>query len=185
MDPITELKNEHEAVLVTLNVLQRIATTISDSGRIDQCEDVEQLLDFFRVFVDTCHHGKEEEYLFPVLEQLGVSRDGGPIGVMLREHEQGRGEVRGMRSALEAYRGGDLSAAGEFAAHATAYVELLRRHIDKENNVLFAVAHSRLSAVRRMSLEESFEKLEQERIGAGKHEAFHRLIEDLAKRYLT
>jgi len=185
MDPISELKSEHEAVLVTLNVLQSIATTIGDTGRIDQPEDIEQLLEFFRVFVDTCHHGKEEEYLFPLLEQLGVSRNGGPIGVMLREHEQGRGQVRAMRSALQSYRGGDPSAAGEFASHAAAYIELLRRHIDKENNVLFPIAESRLSTVRRMSLEEAFEKLEQERIGAGRHEASHRLIEELGKRYLT
>jgi hemerythrin-like domain-containing protein len=182
MNPISELKNEHEAVLMTLNVLQRIATTIRDTGRIDQPEDVEQLLDFFQVFVDTCHPGKEEEHLFPVLEQLGVSRDGGPIGVMLREHEQGRGEVRGMGSALAAYRGGDPSAAAAFASHAAAYIELLRRHIDKEDNVLFPIADSRLSAVRRISLEEAFEKVEQERIGAGRHEAFHRMIEELGKR---
>jgi hemerythrin-like domain-containing protein len=185
MDPISELKNEHEAVLVTLNVLQRIAAAIHDTDRIDQPEDVEQLLDFFRVFVDTCHHGKEEDYLFPVLEQLGVSRNGGPIGVMLREHEQGRGEVREMRKALKAYRGGDPSAAAEFASHAAAYIGLLRRHIDKENNVLFPIADSRLSTVRQISLEEDFERLEQERIGAGRHEAFHRMIEELGKRYLT
>jgi hemerythrin-like domain-containing protein len=136
------------------------------------------------VFVDTCHHGKEEDYLFPALEQLGVSRNGGPIGVMLREHEQGRGEVRAMRSAFEAYRGGDTSAAAEFASHAAVYVGLLRRHIDKENAVLFPIADSRLSTVRRISLEQAFEKLEQERIGAGRHEAFHRMIEDLGERYL-
>ena len=183
MNPISELKSEHEAVLMTLNVLHRIAATISDSGRIDRPEDVEQLLDFFRVFVDTCHHAKEEDYLFPVLEQLGVSRDGGPIGVMLHEHQQGRGEVRAMRSALEAYRGGDTSSSAEFASHAVAYIGLLRRHIDKENNVLFPIADSRLSTVRRASLEEAFEKLEQERIGAGRHEAFHRMIEDLGERY--
>jgi hypothetical protein len=30
-----------------------------------------QLLEFFTVFVDKCHHGKEEELLFPAMEQAG------------------------------------------------------------------------------------------------------------------
>jgi hemerythrin-like domain-containing protein len=36
------------------------------------------MLAFFRTFTDTCHHGKEEGYLFPALEAIGVSRKNGP-----------------------------------------------------------------------------------------------------------
>ena len=48
-------------------------------------EHLDQLFEFFGVFVDRCHHGKEEALLFPALEAVGIGNNGGPIGVMLRE----------------------------------------------------------------------------------------------------
>jgi hemerythrin-like domain-containing protein len=35
-------------------------------------------MEFLTVFVDKCHHGKEEEFLFPALEAAGIAREGGP-----------------------------------------------------------------------------------------------------------
>ena len=63
-------------------------------------------MDFLSIFVDKCHHGKEEEFLFPALEAKGVKREGGPIGVMLHEHEQGRGLVAMLRNAVADYTSG-------------------------------------------------------------------------------
>ena len=67
---------------------------------------VDHLLEFFTVFVDKCHHGKEEELLFPALEQIGVERDKGPIGVMLKEHQQGREYVQKMKAAISQIKDG-------------------------------------------------------------------------------
>ena len=46
-----------------------------------------QAIDFSINFTNTCHHGKEEESLFPALEKEGMPREGGPIARMLYEHE--------------------------------------------------------------------------------------------------
>jgi hemerythrin-like domain-containing protein len=100
---------------------------------------LDQLIEFFIVFVDKCHHGKEEELLFPALEAIGVQRDGGPIGVMLAEHQQGREYVQKMNEAFSQYNEGDRAAATKLAKNARAYIALLRQHIDKENNVLFPI----------------------------------------------
>ncbi|MGD0266766.1 MAG: hemerythrin domain-containing protein, partial [Candidatus Methylomirabilota bacterium] len=37
-----------------------------------------------------CHHGKEENLLFKTMVDRGFPRQGGPIAVMLHEHETGR-----------------------------------------------------------------------------------------------
>ena len=54
------------------------------------------------MFADKCHHGKEEDVLFPELEKAGIARQGGPIGVMLHEHVSGREFIRRMSEALPA-----------------------------------------------------------------------------------
>jgi hemerythrin-like domain-containing protein len=64
------------------------------------------------------------------------------------------------------------------------YVALLTQHIEKENNVLFAMADAKLDTAKDNELFEAFEQLEKERIGPGKHEAFHALLNRLEHEYL-
>jgi hemerythrin-like domain-containing protein len=70
-----------------------------------------QGVDFVRNFADRCHHAKEEENLFPRMEARGVPRDGGPIGVMLFEHEEGRAYVRAIAGAIDDYEADGIAAA--------------------------------------------------------------------------
>jgi hemerythrin-like domain-containing protein len=48
------------------------------------------LLKSGKTIPDVCHHGKEENSLFPELEKKGMPRNAGPIAVMLMEHEMTR-----------------------------------------------------------------------------------------------
>jgi len=184
MKPIKDLKMEHEAVKVTMRILDSICKDAEKSGQIANPDHLEQLLEFFKVFVDTCHHTKEEELLFPALEDVGVSRQSGPIGVMLKEHQQGREYVVKMNAALDRYSDDDRAAARDLIKSAHAYITLLNQHIDKENNVLFPIAEKNLSDEKQAELWEGFETIETQKIGAGKHEAFHKMIESLEKIYL-
>jgi hemerythrin-like domain-containing protein len=184
MRPIEDLKAEHEAVKITLRVLDSICMEAEKTGQLTHPEHLEQLIAFFATFVDRCHHGKEEELLFPALEEVGVSREGGPIGVMLKEHQQGRNNVAKMKAAMMRYREGDRGAVGDLTNNAHAYITLLNQHIDKENNVLFSIADNNLSDEKQVELWEGFEKIETQKIGPGRHEAFHQMIESLERIYL-
>jgi hemerythrin-like domain-containing protein len=181
MNPIEELKTEHRAVEESLRILEGICKKIDAEHRITAPRDIERLLDFFAVFVDTCHHGKEEALLFPALERAGVLRQGGPIGVMLAEHVSGRAHIAGMRRAIgEAVAD---TAAGDFVHHARGYADLLRQHIFKEDNVLFRIAEERLPEEVKTELLKGFERIEEEKVGHGRHEAFHRMLEELGRDY--
>jgi hemerythrin-like domain-containing protein len=184
MNPIETLKNEHEAVRLTLNILHAIITDAEKTGTVARPDHLEQLLEFFTVFVDTCHHGKEETVLFPAMEKVGFSREGGPIGVMLSEHETGRGHIRGMKAALEKIRNGDSASVSDLALHARAYIQLLDQHIEKENRVLFNLASQHIPEAKLNELNDAFEKIETEKIGEGRHEEFHRMIDHLKGVYL-
>jgi len=182
MNATQELVNEHGAVLVGLKILDEVAAAIAD-GKEQASEHLEQLLDFFKGFVDLCHHGKEEDVLFPELERRGVMRDGGPIGVMLVEHELGREHVRALADSLERLRRGEAEAKAAISEQARAYDELLRAHIGKENSVLFPMADQLIPEDVAATLVERYDEIERDRVGEGKHEAYHAMLHGLKDRY--
>jgi hemerythrin-like domain-containing protein len=184
MKPIQDLIMEHEAVKLTLKILDKICTNIEQTGKISNPEHLNQLIEFFIIFVDKCHHGKEEELLFPALEAIGVQRDGGPIGVMLAEHQRGREYVRKINESFSQYSEGDRAALTQLAKNSRAYISLLSQHIDKENNVLFPIGDNRLSEEKKAELWEGFETIEKQKIGVGKHEEFHKMLDYLEDVYM-
>lgn len=184
MQPIKDLKMEHDAVQLTLRILNKICQRIEKTEEIIDLRHADQLLEFFKVFVDKCHHGKEEELLFPALEKVGVSNKGGPIEVLLHEHQQGREYAQAMNAALAQYTKGDRTAVNGFVKTAREYINLLDQHIDKENNVLFPLAEKHLSESEQARLWEGFERIETQKIGAGKHDEFHEMLDNLEDVYL-
>lgn len=182
MKPTQELMAEHNAVLVALQLLEKVEAALA--AKIEQSpEHLGQLLDFLKGFVDRCHHGKEEDVLFPELERRGVKREGGPIGVMLMEHDVGRGHVRALSDGLDRLRRGEADAVAAIRESARAYRDLLRAHIHKENNVLFPMADRLVPDDVAARMAEQFEEIERDRVGAGKHEAYHAMLHTLKDLY--
>ena len=103
---------------------------------------------------------------------------------MLTEHDMGRGYVKGMSEAVAKYKAGDRKASSAIVENARNYIALLTQHIDKEDNILYPMADMHLSEERQNELLEEFEVVERERIGVGKHEEFHRLLDHLGEVYL-
>ena len=180
MRPTEVLKEEHEAIKSMLEVLERICDRLEAGERVEP-EHLERAIDFIKEFADKCHHGKEEDLLFPALARAGIPVEGGPIGVMLAEHETGRNYVRGMKEGIEEYREGGRTS--KFIENARGYVELLRAHIDKENTVLYPLADSYIAEEGQERLLEEFEKVE-ERIGRETHERHLGALERLKEAYL-
>lgn len=180
MNPTETLKHEHQIVLAVLTGAEREAQSIQATGEVDN-EKIGQILHFFRVFVDKCHHSKEEKLLFPRLQQRGMSARVGPISILLREHVEGREEVAAISDALERHKAGDASAAADIAYHLLAYAELLHDHIAKEDNVLFQFADDLLTDGDEKELAEAFDDLEAKEIGEGVHEEFHEFAHEILK----
>lgn len=183
MKPTEQLKAEHEGIKIMLKILDKICVSL-EAGRKLNIEHFDKILDFLKIFVDKCHHGKEEDLLFPAMEEAGVPREGGPIGVMLMEHNQGRSYIKGMSQAFDTYKKGDTKVLSAIVENGKSYITLLIQHIDKEDNILFPMADKVLTKNKQEELVEEFEKLEVERIGLGKHEEFHKLLHQLKEIYL-
>ena len=152
------LMEEHEIILRGLSVLDALAGRATRGVEVP-AKAVDETLDFLSQFADIHHHHKEEEILFPALEEAGLPREGGPVGVMLQEHVEGRALISALRAAAPR-AGGDAAARAQFADTAHAYTALLTAHIGKENNVLFPMADQAINGADRRRVEEEFDAFE-------------------------
>lgn len=175
----SDLIEEHEAILFSLTILEKICGLL-DEGKDVPVKDLTEMVEFLKLFADKCHHGKEEGFFFPALERVGVPRANGPIGVMLAEHEMGRNFIKGMSNALE---NKELKK-DDFIRSSRGYIALLRSHIEKESTVLFPMGDTKLSKDEQKELLIAFEDFEDNVIGKGKHEELHEMLHDFEKRYL-
>lgn len=157
--PTDVLRDEHVVILRALAVADTLARDVARGAALDRAA-VGPLVDFLKAFADRCHHGKEETHLFPAMAQFGVPLDGGPLGVMLEEHAEGRALIARMSAPDDA----------DAVAAIRGYVSLLRAHIDKENSVLFPIAEGVLPEAEQRRLASAFDAVERDEIGAGEHE---------------
>ncbi len=184
MTPTDQLVKEHVSIQLMLDVLERVCTKLDAGEKVSQ-RHLEQILEFIKVFADQCHHGKEEEFLFPAMEKVGIPRDGGPIGVMLVEHTKGRQYVKELGEAIEGYGHGERTAVAALVSSARKYIELLNAHIEKENGVLFPMAEEHLPERKKMELLAAFGRVDDEEIGEGRHAHMQSILKALTTEYLS
>lgn len=182
MNPaLKQLENEHEAIRTMLRVIGAVCEKLEEEKDV-RPEDLEQMADFIKVFADTCHHHKEEKLLFPKMAESGIPVEGGPLGVMLYEHDLGRDFANGMREGITRYR--DQGDPTDFIDNARNYAALLDSHIEKENSILYPMAASSISEDEFEAMLKEFDKVESEHVGEGKHDEFHALLNRLSGEYL-
>jgi hemerythrin-like domain-containing protein len=172
------LSEEHRVIERVLVVLQKLTTRPVENS----LDCWRKMLDFFSHFADQCHHFKEEQVLFPAMEERGIPRDGGPIGMMLMEHEEGRAYVRAMFSAVPLVEAKNEVAKAILVDKAKAYLRLLKDHIQKEDEILFKIADDVISPDEQKQLLRSFEEHEAKEIGEGVHEKYLKIAVELEAR---
>lgn len=174
-EPMQILVDEHEIIL---SVLDAVEAMTERSQSTFPRPFYEKALDFFASFADKCHHAKEEVHLFPLLEARGIPREHGPIGCMLHEHEEGRARLAAVRQALPD-AGRDPKAAQIVRGEMLAYMELLKQHIFKENQVLFPAGDHQLTAADKESLGHKFSCAEHSVLPPGAHQRYLALASEL------
>jgi len=168
-DKATEmLSDEHRVIERVLGVMEKL----TQDSLVGSLESWKKALDFARHFADQCHHLKEEKILFPAMEEHGIPNEGGPIGMMLIEHEEGRSYVRSMFAAVARVEANEQAARESLLASARAYIRLLREHIQKEDQILFRIADDVIPAEEQKQLLRAFEEHEVGEMGAGIHEKY-------------
>ena len=121
----------------------------------------------------------EEGVLFKVMIDAGMPMEGGPIAVMLSEHEQARAYTRSLREAAERWEQGDDLARKQVAQAATSYAMLLRQHIAKEDRILFPMADQAIPASKHGQVMTDFANVESDKERAAVYTKYIGLADSL------
>jgi len=158
IQPIELLVQEHRIIESALQGLLVLAMQAKQEPGPEVFDEVfaQQAIDFIREFADKHHHGKEEKYLFELMQERGLSRSAGPLAVMYHEHDMGRALVSKMEDSL---RKQELNL---FAQAAFDFAQLLSDHIQKEDRILYPMAQRFLTVQDMDELGQLFTKFESE-----------------------
>lgn len=174
MDAIEIMIEEHENIKRMLRIIRVMCIKVLDNRDIDY-NDFYKVIDFVQSYADRLHHGKEEKVLFKQMGNvLGERVAKGPIAGMLIEHDFGRLYMKNLEKALEEYLNGYNNSRVDIIANSIGYAELLNRHIDKENTVIYTFA-------RRQLRKEVIEEINEECINIEKGEE----VNELKEKYLS
>ncbi len=172
MNALEDLLEEHIIIVRAVNLLTSYANKM-ENGKGMAPEFFEKIFDVLTNFVDKCHHGKEEEVLFPLIKETSV-KDADTVSLLLEEHENGRAFVRAMREAVN-----KKDSTGTIQ-NIRGYTMLLIQHIKKEN-LIFPTWISPLSDRTKKEMLDKFDRIETAAIGPKKRQEYFKTIEEIRK----
>lgn len=185
MDSIKLMMEEHQNILRILVVVRKACIGIMNGNAINY-EDFNKIIDFIRNYSDVHHHGKEEKFLFnEMVEHLGALGNKLVTHGMLVEHDIGRLYIQELVAALDRVKNGDEDSRIDVIANAVSYAHHLKRHIDKEDNVVYTFARKQLSKDILKKVDDntiSFEANAKEK-GVQKH--YISMLQDLEEKYIN
>ena len=176
--PTQMLEDEHLVIAKVVGAAPVLADRM-EAGQLVDVETLRGVVEFMRTFADKCHHGKEEELLFPTLAHKGIPMQGCPVGALTAEHIRGRVLVKELAEAAEAYKSGEPAAKGKVVKSLRGIAALYPNHIWKEDYLLFPLTEKVLSMEEQQSLYRQFELVE-ERVGRDVHHRLEHFAEGLS-----
>ena len=174
------LENDHVKILRLIEVMERITKSAEPN-----VEHFELIVKVIREFADGLHHAKEEQLLFPLMVQKGFSNESGPVAVMLHDHKEGRNFVKGMAENIAQFQQGNQAALQSVYSNMLGYADLLKNHIQKENNVLFRMADKAFTSAEQETLLLDFTKIENKQESGHSKDDYVAMINTLADIYST
>jgi hemerythrin-like domain-containing protein len=176
--PTQMLEDEHLVIAKVVGAAPVLADRL-EAGQAVDVDTLQGVVEFMRTFADKCHHGKEEELLFPLLGKKNVPMQGCPVGVLTMEHGKGRMLVQGLADAAEAYQKGGPGGKQAVIQALRGIAELYPNHIWKEDYLLFPLTNKVLSSEEQQALYQQFEQVE-ERVGRDVHHRLEHFAEELS-----
>jgi hemerythrin-like domain-containing protein len=184
MKPTEDLKYEHKAITLMLNVMSNISKSIKDK-KVFYTNDVEKIIEFLFVYVDKCHRNKEEAVFYPALLMTEYPADKMPVGIIINEHSMGKGYLDEILCCVENCKIGSTFSCERIADSIANYVQLIQNHIEKEENDYFPEANKALSNEAQHEISRQFKHIDDEFMGLGIHNRYDELLRSMESKYLN
>ena len=143
-------------------------------------ESVQKAIRYFSEFADACHNQKEEQHLFPRLSAAGIPRQGGPLAVMLMEHERSKQLLAEFCDLGNRYVAGDAAVTEDLVKVFLEYSALLKSHYWKENDILYPMGRKVLGPEEDAAIVKGIEELEAE-LGADTRKTYQKLAREITE----
>lgn len=184
MDSIDLMKQEHENIMILVTVFRNACCRILEGGSVEQ-EDFRDMIRFARTYADHHHHGKEEQILFrEMTSHLGTVAVNLIQHGMLVEHDMGRFHIGQLEEALSRYEeSGRVEDKLEILVNADGWANLLQRHIEKEDSVVYAFARTRLPGEVLQAVDREIGEFEKQAAIEGVQETALGILECLKRKY--
>ncbi|MFW6154770.1 MAG: hemerythrin domain-containing protein [Planctomycetota bacterium] len=156
MMPIGPLMIEHRLIERMVDVLDNHVRAVEGGGGVDP-DLLRTAVDFFRIYADRTHHGKEEDILFRDLVDRPLGDEHRRVmNELTEEHKVARRLVGALDDAGEHLRAGDGEAARSVCDRLRELIALYRPHIEKEDEHFFMPVMAYLSADEQEEMLEAF-----------------------------
>jgi len=149
------LMSEHKNILKVIEALFEQGAKDEKTGMVS-ADFYRTAVDFIRNYADKFHHAKEEDILFIELNKDSANLHCNPTEQMLYEHDLGRGHIKALEAGLKENN------LAKVLAGARGYGNLLKDHIYKEDNILYAMADEALADKVKDDMLSKFEKIAAE-----------------------
>ncbi|MFX1317965.1 MAG: hemerythrin domain-containing protein [Promethearchaeota archaeon] len=160
MQPIEHLAQEHRLIAKAIPITKSFRDEIREGGPI-RPRRYWWLIDFWSTYADIVHHGKEEQWLFPVIiEQGGTSEFGEIIDKLVEEHMYLLAYIAELRRFARPMFTGDRPARERVIDCLDKYIDLIEPHIKLEDNELFPAANQLLSKEEMDELAKEFKAMD-------------------------
>jgi len=170
---------EHEMIERAMAVLKINLEKIDEAVKAPL--QMQRAIDFLLEFGDKMHNTKEEKFLFPLMGQKGLPVEGGPIGVMLMEHDAERKLLQNMMAELPSLAEATTAERHKFAAGGFEYLTIRAEHIWKENDVLYAMGRKVISEEENATLLNAFKTLDQLTYGDAARQHYEQMLVEVEK----
>jgi hemerythrin-like domain-containing protein len=154
------MEAEHRNIETVVKALGDIAVAIEKGQRADVTL-LKTAVQFFRVYADKLHHGKEEALFFPMLVKRGVPPQGCPIGGLNHEHEKGRALVGSLEEWITFYEQKKPGTQDNLVQTLRGIFDLYQNHIWKEDAMVFPMADKILTEADQKELSEKFAEVDR------------------------
>ncbi len=168
---------EHEMIERAMEVLKTNLDKVS-AGKQNKVQTA-RAIDFLLEFGDKINNIKEEKFLFPRMGERGAPVEGGPIGVMLMEHEMERNLLLKMQMAVDTLDSASDDKKAEFVKEGLDYLKIRAEHIWKENDILYNMARQILTEEDFAYLLEEFRNSDLQHYGEQAAEKFSTMLSEV------
>lgn len=156
MKPYGILMIEHRLIERMVKLLEKEISSITQKKKADPFF-IDTAVDFFRIYGDKAHHGKEEDILFAQLDKKDLSPEHkSMMKKLIAEHVFMRQLTDNLVEAKEKYANGDEDALNDIERFLRALVDIYPKHILIEDKEFFIPAMTYFSEEEQNAMTDEF-----------------------------